>query len=94
MVLRNFLFDPTDPNIVAAAQAEGVPPDVATEEFAKLPTADIEGFKAWVRTTEGHGADADAWRAAWPSLSGRSDKAVRVIQRWVALETGTFVADV
>jgi hypothetical protein len=84
----------TDPNIVAAAEAEAVSPEVAAAEFATIPQEDLAGFKAWVTTDAGYGADAAAWRAAWPSLAGRSDKAVRVLQRWVALETGTYVADV
>jgi hypothetical protein len=94
MVLRNFPVDLSDPNLVAAAQAEGVSAEVAAAEFATLAPGDIAGFKAWVTTDEGYGADAAAWRAAWASLAGRSDKAVRVLQRWVALETNTFVADV
>jgi hypothetical protein len=94
MVLRNFPLDLTDPNLVAAAEAEGVSPAVAAAEFATLPQADIEGFKQFVTTDAGYGADAAAWRAAWASLAGKTDKAVRVLQRWVALETGTFVADV
>lgn len=94
MVLRSYPTDITDPNIVAAAQAEGVSATVAAQEFAGVPQADMEGFKAWVLTPEGYGADAAAWRAAWSSLAGKSDKAIRVLQRYVALETGTFVADV
>lgn len=67
-----------------AAQAEGITVDVAAKLIRSIPTAEMEGMKAWIIDQANDGADDAKWRATWGSLAGLNKARTQVVMRYLA----------